>query len=632
MKRKPTYAELETKIQELEREKKFEHDYLMRLLGSIPYGLYSIDGEYNIRYLNPVVEEKLGPIQGRKCYAYLHGRDEICPWCKQQEAIAGGSIRWDWCSRPNDLHYELFDLPFKNPDGTVAKMALSHEIIGLKWIEEAIQKNMRKLTKRVKELNCLYGISNLLDKKDVSLEEIYQGTVALLAQSFQHSEMVCARITMQAQTFETSNFKTTSRRLTRDIRVYGKVNGCVEVGYLETAPLEDEDAFLNEEKALIKAVAQRLGKITERKQAQKKIADSEQRFRDLIENSPCGITIIRDHQVIYRNPAQKRLAGALEDKGLTVAFENIHPDDAEMVRRNYQKLVSGAKRHVNMEFRFFPLDGQGGMLDIKWVACLAHTIEYEGRDALLINLTDITLGKKIDHIFHIQEKMTSLGRVAAGVAHEIRNPLSGINIYLNTLGKLSQKCENNEIITQILTQIQSASNKIEAVIKRVMDFSKPIEPHFILIDINQPIRDACNLSAVTLRKSGVQFVTHLTPDLPKCKADPHMIGQVILNLITNASESMQGMERNKNIQIFSCLQNGAIVIKVCDSGPGIPDDIIDSIFDPFYTTKNSGSGIGLSICHRIITDHGGSIQALNASPRGAEFIITMPINSPEGAK
>ena len=632
MKKKPTYEELEKRIKELERERQFEHDYLMSILGSIPHGIYSIDRHFNIRYLNPVVEEKLGPINGRKCYAYLHDRTEICPWCNKEEAVTGKSVRWDWCSPQTDKHYDLFDISLKNSDGSTAKFAISHDIIGLKWIQETMRKNMQNLTKRVKELNCFFGISTLVEKKGTSLEKIYQGTANILSQSFHHSDITCTRIAAEEKIFQTRNFKETSWKLARDIKVRGKPSGIIEVCYLEERPKCDEGPFLKEERALINAVAGRLGKIAELKLAEKKVLDSERRFRDLIENSPCGIIIIRNNKVVYRNPAKERLTGALEDPSLSVTFENIHSDDAQMMNRNYQKLVSGEKQHVEMEFRFYPVDKKGNRLAMKWVSCLARLIEYQGQDAILFNLTDVTLAKELDHILRIQDKMTSLGRVAAGVAHEIRNPLSGINIYLNTLGKISRNCENHEMISKIVTQLQSASNKIESVIKRVMDFSKPVEPRFVQTDINQPVKEAFNLSSVTLRKSGIIFSTDLSADLPKCKADPHMIEQVILNLIANASESMQNMDKDKKISISSFMENGAICISVGDSGPGVPGEIIDNIFDPFYTTKSNGSGIGLSICHRIITDHGGSIQISTAEPRGAEFVIRLPLNSQTGER
>jgi len=632
MKKKPTYEELEKKCKELERERQFEHDRLMGIMGALPYGVYITDRQFNIKYINPVIEEEFGPVKGRKCYGYLHDRTDVCPWCKNEEVFAGKSVRRDLYSPKTDRYYNLFNVPFKNPDGSISKFEIFDDITEMKRTEEKLKKNIHDLDERVKELNCLFGLSTLVEKKNASLEDIYQGTVELLSRSLQYPKITCASIGIEGKEFRTGNFKETIWKLTIDIMVHGTPDGVLEICYLEEKPECDEGPFLKEEKELINAVAERLGKITERKQAEEAILKNEQRFRSLIKNSPTGITIIQKDKVVYSNPAQNRLTDALFDPSLSITLENIHPNDVEMVRRNYQKLISGMKKHINVEFRFYPAGKMADRLHMKWLHCMASVIDYQGKEAIILNLMDVTIVKELNHILRIQDKMTSLGRVAAGIAHEIRNPLSGINIYLKTLDKIASHYDNHEKVTKILFQLQSASNKIESVIKRVMDFSRPSEPKFTLMDINQPIKEAVNLSSVTLRKSGINFSMNISADLPKCKADPYMIEQVILNLIDNASEAMQPMDTGKQIAISSFLENGAICIKVCDSGPGVPEGIIKNIFDPFYTTKSSGSGIGLSICHRIITDHGGSLHISTAEPNGSEFIIRIPVDAKIGGK
>jgi len=497
---------------------------------------------------------------------------------------------------------------------------------------DRLKKSIHNLGERNKELNCLYGLSSLGEKKNASLEDIYQGTVELVSQSMQYPEITCTRVNMEGKEFRTENFKETVWKQTVDIMVNGKPDGVMEICYLEERPESDDGPFIVEEKVLIDAVAERLGKTTERKQAEEALLKSEQRFRDLVENSLIGISIIQDNRIVYQNPEQEKLLGPLPRPIKLLDIESIHPDDIEKITSFYKNVASGKVQVQETDFRYYSIDESGNKLNMKWVHCLAKITNYMGKEAILMNILDLTRAKNLENLLRIQDKMTSLGRVAAGIAHEIRNPLSGINIYLKTLDKIASQYNNHEKVTQILSQLQSASNKIESVIKRVMDFSKPSEPKFTLMDINQPIKDALNLSSVTLRKSGIHFLTALSDDLPKCNADFHMIEQVILNLINNASEAMQNMDKDKKINISSFLENGVICIRICDSGPGVPEGITKNIFDPFYTTKSSGAGIGLSICHRIITDHGGSFHISNAVPRGAEFIIRIPLDIQAGEK
>ncbi len=365
--------------------------------------------------------------------------------------------------------------------------------------------------------------------------------------------------------------------------------------------------------------------ITSLRLAEKAHKESEERFRDLIENSPIGISFIQNGKVVYRNPEQQRLFGPLTETTIPFNMDNIHPADVEKVRKMYQALIKRESNAFQTEFRFFPEGRVGSKPDIKWVDCRANRIKYEGDGAILVNMLETTRSKELEQHLLIQDKMASLGHMAAGIAHEIRNPLSGINIYLNTLERRYGKLENTGKEIEIIEQIKSASFKIESVIRRVMDFSKPGEPKLVISNINEPIDEAVKLASVTLRKSKINIENILNKNLPACLIDPPLIEEVLLNLITNAADAMREMETDKKIEIAASETKDTILIKVSDSGPGVPFHLRDKIFDPFYTTKNDSSGIGLSISHRIVTDHGGSIDIGSSKWGGAEFKVKIPI-------
>lgn len=389
---------------------------------------------------------------------------------------------------------------------------------------------------------------------------------------------------------------------------------------------------LKDEKGKSIGAIETLQDISDRKQAEAALFKTEKRFRDLVENSITGISIIQDDQVVYQNPVQEKLLGALPRKTKLVEKETIHPDDIEKVEAFYKNISSKIIRTQETDFRFYPPEIVGTGLDLRWVHCQASSIEYQGKDAILINIMDITRAKELETFLKVQDKMSSLGHVAAGIAHEIRNPLSGINIYLNTLEKLYDKEESLGKVKQIFRQMQSASNKIESVIKRVMDFSKPGTPRLTLTNINRPVEDAIGLSSVTLRKRGIKIGQNLATDLPMVRADPQLIEQVILNLITNAAEAMKNVDGAKQIEITTSAENNLILVRVSDSGPGVPLNLREKIFDPFFTSKTESTGIGLSLCHRIITDHGGSLSVSESRWGGAEFTIEISLKKPECSK
>jgi signal transduction histidine kinase len=259
----------------------------------------------------------------------------------------------------------------------------------------------------------------------------------------------------------------------------------------------------------------------------------------------------------------------------------------------------------------------------------ASTFNYQGGEAILVNLVDITHTKELEKLLLNRNKMASLGRIASGMAHEIRNPLTGITSYLYSLDQIcaskTMLPKDIELMQEIVGQLKLASHKVEAVIKRVLDFSKPTTPQMMRIDVNQCIENVLSLTAVTMRKAGIEITTALEKKLPNCYGDVALIEQVILNLMQNAGRALKAAKGLKKIAVSSYAHDNSISIAVSDSGSGVAKDMRDKIFDPFFTTHPDGSGIGLSIAQRIVTDHNGSIVVEDGRLGGAHFTVTLPI-------
>jgi PAS domain S-box-containing protein len=236
-----------------------------------------------------------------------------------------------------------------------------------------------------------------------------------------------------------------------------------------------------EESRLVKELSEDIAFGLHAIELDEKRKDSEESFRTLVENSLTGISIVQGNEVVYQNKEQERLLGPLPRSSIMGEYENIHPDDVLKVKQFSKKIIEGDLTSMDIDFRYLPEKGLGKPV---WINCRATSIVYRKQSSVLFNMVDMTRPKELEKLLITQDKMASLGRVAAGMAHEIRNPLSGINIYLNTLEKFFDLGESQEKVKGVFHSLQSASGKIESVIRRVMDFSKPSQPNFILTDVN----------------------------------------------------------------------------------------------------------------------------------------------------
>jgi PAS domain S-box-containing protein len=373
----------------------------------------------------------------------------------------------------------------------------------------------------------------------------------------------------------------------------------------------------------------------ERKRIEKTLRESEERFRMKVENSFVGIFIVRNGRIVFRNPEQKRLFGKMPEFFLLREFQDIHPEDRKKFSALCDAIDSGETITMEMDLRFYPYGRGAEGVEMRWVLIRTSPIRYEGQGAILVNMVDITRSKEMEHNAMIREKMAVLGHAISGIAHEIRNPLSGINIHLSVLEKLHQQAdglgeEEREEAKRITDDIKSASLRIEDVIKKVMDFSKPSAFRLKRADINEAVEEAIDFSLGMLRKRGITLDRSGIGKLPKCMADRRLFTQVLLNLITNAAEAMENSEKEKVLAISISQEGGRAVIRVADSGPGVPPHLREKVFDPFFTTRQDGYGIGLDFSRRVIAGHRGSIKIGESRWGGAEFRIELPIPKEEG--
>jgi signal transduction histidine kinase len=225
------------------------------------------------------------------------------------------------------------------------------------------------------------------------------------------------------------------------------------------------------------------------------------------------------------------------------------------------------------------------------------------------------LGEK-NRLLERRNRLAALGEMAAGMAHEIRNPLGGIQLYSSILAKeLADRPDS----LQLVHKISGGVKLLDGLVSQVLQFTREITAHVAETNLADVIDQAVDLASPTLQMRNV--VCRVTGPRPMpIVADPLLVGQAILNLILNAAEAI-GDCGTINIRFGPNGDARQFHLVVTDTGPGIPPEVLDRIFNPFFTTKESGTGLGLAIVHRVVEAHDGTITASNLDGGGAKFEV-----------
>lgn len=259
------------------------------------------------------------------------------------------------------------------------------------------------------------------------------------------------------------------------------------------------------------------------------------------------------------------------------------------------------------------------------------TLTFTGEGSCIFEIQDITFIKKIQREFSRNESLAAMTTMAAGVAHEIKNPLASMSIYVQLLAK---KLDKNGSITkeEASKTISVLNEEIEKLNRMSVDFLyavKPVNAEFTIDNVNNCIQSTIKLAEAELDQNGISIQTDLAVSLPNVKLDSSLIQQCILNLIRNSMQAKKEGQEDLFVKIRSFLDGNHVCISVEDNGCGMTEDQMLKIFEPYYTTKASGTGLGLTNIYKIVKEHGGEITVNSTVNVGTVFTISLPVPSSE---
>jgi two-component system NtrC family sensor kinase len=397
------------------------------------------------------------------------------------------------------------------------------------------------------------------------------------------------------------------------LQVGNRIIGVLNIESTQLAAFSDDDL------RFLSTLAGQMAVIIENARLFQQVAQGEKEWEDTFEAITDGIAIYdTDLRILRTNPALAEILATTHEEligkrcyeifsycyGLTDAscphrraMEMREPTSIEVEEPGLNKIL-----HI---FSFPIFDEEGNFKGT------VHTVR------------DITEQKQLRTQLLQTEKLAAIGKVVSGVAHELNNPLTSVMGY----AQLLQTSDVSEEVKDDLRRIYLEAQRSAKIIESLLTFARKEKAQKRYVNINHILIDTLKLRSYQLRLDNVELIKELDEHLPWTMAAPHQLQQVFLNLINNAHQAMLEYQGEGSLTVRSDKDDQVIRVKVIDTGPGIPQEILGKIFDPFFTTKEigQGTGLGLSIAFGIVQEHGGRISAESEMGKGTAFTVELPI-------
>jgi two-component system NtrC family sensor kinase len=371
--------------------------------------------------------------------------------------------------------------------------------------------------------------------------------------------------------------------------------------------------------------------VEERKQAEEALRESREKLRLMFESVTDGILVL-DLNGVITDVNQK-----------TVEMHGFNSKD-ELLGKNITELVAPSDRHRGassmqqtikrgairgIEYTMLKKDGSEFLVEVSASVLNDVTGKPVGRIAIGRDITERKRAeekeKQLQQEVYRSSRLASIGELAAGVAHEINNPLTGV---VGFSQRLLRKTSDEEV-KRGLEIVHNEALRAAKIIQNLLTFARRSEPKKQYSDINGILQSALELRDYELKTSNIEVITDLAPSLSKALVDSHQIQEVFLNIILNAEQAMTEAHGRGKLTVKTEEIKDFIRISFADDGPGISPEHLDKLFDPFFTTREErgGTGLGLSVCHGILTEHGGRIYARSKLGVGAALFVELPVRT-----
>jgi len=595
---------------------------LISILDAIEEGIYIIDTDYTLEFMNKAMVRDFGEGIGKKCYQVISNRDSICPWCRAKEVFNGETLHWEHHVPAIDKIYDLLEQPLENNDGTISKLSISRDITERKKREEKIRASEEDYRRLFDHVGCGVYISS----KEGKFLNVNQALLDMLG--YKNKEEFL-KIDIAKDLYLRSEDRRKFQEMIEndgqvvDLEVDFKRKDGTRISVLHTSHARyDYDGKVVGYEGL--NVDQ-----TQRKQMERKLKEANDFMNNIIQSSPNAIMAadMKGNILIWNRAAEETLGYKSEETIGHMHITNVYPDG---VAKEIMKMLRSPEYGGVGKLRSYPMvyvRRDGRIVEGNLSAAIIY--DAKGKPVASVGIF-VDLEERLEMERKLRqtqeqllqsEKLAAMGRLTSQIAHELNNPLYGI---MNTLELVKTEIPPENKRRKILDMALSETMRLTEMLRKMLSFSKPDEEEKQPVNINTILDEILLLYEKQLREHSIRIISSLKEGLDKVRASKNQLRQVFLNIISNARDAMP---EGGTLSVTTRTEGDNVQVEISDTGTGIRKENLHRIFDSFFTTKDSikDVGLGLSVCYGFIKDHGGEIKVESEWGSGATFTIILPI-------
>ncbi len=596
---------------------------LVEAIKAIDDGIYIINHNYIVEYMNHAMIKMFGDGVGKKCYEVINNGNGLCSWCKFNEIFDRGETHYGEVYLAHiKKTFSLIELPITNRDGTRSKLSLYRDITKQKEQQARLKTSEEGYKRLFEHVGCGVFISS----KQGKFIDVNPAFLKMLGYTNKDNFLAMDIATdLYLTPLDRKKFMESVEKQGRvvDYEVEWRRRDGNRIQVLLTSHVRyDENGNILGYEGIVVDQSQR--KIME--DQMKKAHD----FLDkTIDCSPNAIMAadLKGEVLIWNKGAEEVFGESAKD---VIGKKNIREVYTGNLAKQVMKMIRSSDYGGVGKLKSYPITFKN-INGKETEGNLSAAILYDdnGKELASVGIF-VDLGERLAMERKLSEtrqqllqseKLAAMGRLTSQIAHELNNPLFGI---MNTLELMKTEISPQNKRRKLLDMSISETVRLAEMLRKMLSFSKPDQEQKVNININTVLDEIALLYEKRFRENSVKFEYHFAEDIPMVYASKDQLRQVFLNMISNA---MDAMPDGGKLKIATENHRNKVCIVIADTGIGIKEEHIEKIFDSFFTTKTDsvkGVGLGLSVCYGFVKDHGGDIKVTSKVGEGTTFRICLP--------